>query len=140
MKRVLKADSKAEYGITADFSTRRFAAFLYEAGGSIVLKAIYNALYLLSRLIQRRHIVQKPHFFGRTARVYDQCPFILRLHCFAFPRTFSFITIVATLIICFAFLDDQRVYVVQDIARQPLSKMRHHAGIKEKFILIPFAP
>lgn len=58
MKRVLKADSKAEYGITADFSTRRFAAFLYEAGGSIVLKAIYNALYLLSRLIQRRHIVQ----------------------------------------------------------------------------------
>ena len=137
MKRVLKADSKAKYGITADFSTRRFAAFLYEAGGGIVLKAIYNALYLLSRLIQRRHIVQNRISSGA------QLASTISVHLFSGSivlRTFFFITIVATLIICFAFLDDQRVYLVQDIARQPLSKMHHHAGIKEKFILIPFAP
>ena len=33
MKKVLKANPKAKYGITVDFSTHRFATFLYEAGG-----------------------------------------------------------------------------------------------------------
>jgi alpha-1,4-digalacturonate transport system substrate-binding protein len=33
MKKVLKANPKAKYGITVDFSTHRFSTFLYEAGG-----------------------------------------------------------------------------------------------------------
>ncbi|AEJ18774.1 ABC transporter substrate-binding protein [Gracilinema caldarium] len=33
MKKVLKANQKAKYGITVDFSTHRFSTFLYEAGG-----------------------------------------------------------------------------------------------------------
>ncbi len=33
MKKTLKANSKAKYGIAVDFSTHRFATFLYEAGG-----------------------------------------------------------------------------------------------------------
>jgi alpha-1,4-digalacturonate transport system substrate-binding protein len=36
MKKVLKANSKAKYGITVDFSTHRFSTFLYEAGGRFV--------------------------------------------------------------------------------------------------------
>ena len=33
MKKVLKANPKAKYGIAIDFSTHRFSTFLYEAGG-----------------------------------------------------------------------------------------------------------
>lgn len=33
MRKVLKANSKAKYGITVDFSTHRFATFMYAAGG-----------------------------------------------------------------------------------------------------------
>jgi alpha-1,4-digalacturonate transport system substrate-binding protein len=38
MKKVLKANPKAKYGITVDFSTHRFATFLYEAGGRFLAK------------------------------------------------------------------------------------------------------
>ena len=33
MRKVLKANPKAKYGITVDFSSHRFSTFLYEAGG-----------------------------------------------------------------------------------------------------------
>jgi alpha-1,4-digalacturonate transport system substrate-binding protein len=36
MKKVLKANPKAKYGITIDYSTHRFSTFLYEAGGRFV--------------------------------------------------------------------------------------------------------
>jgi alpha-1,4-digalacturonate transport system substrate-binding protein len=38
MKKVLKANPKAKYGIAVDFSTHRFSTFLYEAGGRFLAK------------------------------------------------------------------------------------------------------